>query len=60
MKLKIQSLKNYFKSKKDRGLKPIFFEKIGDSNTSREQRLKNLIKVLESQGFKIKNKRVNF
>ena len=57
MKLKIQSLKNYFKSKKDRGLKPIFFEKIGDSNTSREQTLKNLIKVLESQGFKIKNKK---
>ena len=57
MKLKIQSLKNYFKSKKDRGLKPIFFEKIGDSNTSREQRLKDLIKVLESQGFKIKNKK---
>ena len=57
MKLKIQSLKNYFKSKKDRGLKPIFFEKIGDSNTSRDQKLKNLIKVLESQGFKIKNKK---
>ena len=57
MKLKIQSLKNYFKSKKDRGLKPIFFEKIGDSNTSREQKLKNLIKVLESQGFKIKKKK---
>ena len=57
MKLKIQSLKNYFKSKKDRGLKPIFFEKIGDTNTSREQRFKNLIKVLESQGFKIKNKK---
>ena len=57
MKLKIQSLKNYFKSKKDRGLKPIFFEKIGDTDTSREQMLKNLIKVLESQGFKIKNKK---
>ena len=57
MKLKIQSLKNYFKIKKDRGLKPIFFEKIGDSNTSREQMKKNLIKVLESQGFKIKNKK---
>ena len=57
MKLKIQSLKNYFKSKKDRGLKPIFFEKIGDTHTSREQTLKNLIKVLESQGFKIKNKK---
>ena len=34
MKLKIQSLKNYFKSKKDRGLKPIFFEKIGGPNTA--------------------------
>ncbi len=57
MKLKIQSLKNYFKSKKDSGLKPIFFEKIGDTNTSRDQMKKNLIKVLESQGFKIKNKK---
>ena len=57
MKLKIQSIKDYFKSKKDRGLEPIFFEKIGDQNTSRKQRLKNLIKILESKGFKIKNKR---
>ena len=57
MKLKIQSIKDYFNSKKDRGLKPIFFEKIGDSNTSKEQMLKNLVKVLESQGFKIKNKK---
>ncbi len=54
MKLKIQSLKNYFKSKKDRGLKPIFFEKIGGPKTSRDQMKRNLIKVLESQGFKIK------
>ena len=57
MKLKIQSIKDYFKSKKDRGLEPIFFEKIGDQNTSRKQRLKNLIKILESKGFKIKNKK---
>ena len=57
MKLKIQSIKDYFKSKKDKGLKPVFFKKIGDQNTSREQRLKNLIKILESKGFKIKNKR---
>ena len=56
MKLKIQSLKNYLK-KKDRDLKPIFFEKIGDSSTTREQMLKNLINILESQGFKIKNKK---
>ena len=57
MKLKIQSIKDYFKSKKDKGLKPVFFKKIGDQNTSREQRLKNLIKILESKGFKIKNKK---
>ena len=57
MKLKIQSIKDYFKSKKDRGLEPIFFEKIGDQNTSRDEMKKNLIKVLESQGFKIKNKK---
>ena len=57
MKLKIQSLKNYFKSKKDRGLKPIFFEKIGDSHDHESKMKKNLIKVLESQGFKIKNKK---
>ena len=56
-KLKIQSIKNYFKSKKDKGLKPVFFKKIGDQNTSRDEMKKNLIKVLESQGFKIKNKK---
>ena len=57
MKIKIQSIKDFFKSKKDQGLKPVFFKKIGDQNTSRDEMLKNLIKVLESQGFKIKNKR---
>ena len=57
MKLKIQSIKDYFKSKKEKGLKPVFFKKIGDQNTSRDEMKKNLIKVLESQGFKIKNKK---
>ena len=57
MKLKIQSIKDYFKSKKNKGLKPVFFKKIGDQNSSRDEMLKNLIKVLESQGFKIKNKK---
>ena len=57
MKLKIQSIKDYFKSKKDKSLKPVFFKKIGDQNTSRDEMKKNLIKVLESQGFKIKNKK---
>ena len=57
MKIKIQSIKNFFKSKEKKGLKPIFFESIGDKNTSRDEKLKNLIKVLEKNGFKIKNKK---
>jgi hypothetical protein len=57
MKLKIQSIKNFFKSKEKKGLKPIFFESIGDKNTPRDERLKNLINVLEKNGFKIKNKK---
>ena len=55
MKYIIQSIKEYFQSKEKKGLKPIFFESIGDQNTSRDERLKNLIKVLEKNGFKIKN-----
>ena len=57
MKHIIQSLKEYFKSKEKKGLKPIFFESIGDQNTSRDERLKNLIKILEKNGFKINNKK---
>ena len=57
MKIKIQSIKNYFKSKKEKGLKPIFFNKIGDQNSSREELKKNLIKQLDANGFKIKNKK---
>ena len=57
MKIIIQSIKNYFKSKRDRGLKPIFFEKIGDQKISRDEMLKNLIRQLEAHGFTIKNKK---
>ncbi len=57
MKLKVQSIKNYFKSKRDRGLEPIFFEKIGDRKTSRDEMKKNLIRQLEAHGFTIKNKK---
>ena len=56
MKIKIQSIKNYFKSKKNRGLEPVFFEKIGDQKSSRDEMLKNLIKALEKNGWTIKNK----
>ena len=48
---------DYFKSKEKKGLKPIFFESIGDQNTSRDQMLENLISVLEKNGFKIKEKK---
>ncbi|EDZ60369.1 hypothetical protein PB7211_692 [Candidatus Pelagibacter sp. HTCC7211] len=57
MKIIIQSVKNFFKSKEKKGLKPIFFESIGDQNTPRDERRKNLINILEKNGFKIKNKR---
>ena len=54
MKLVIQSIKNYFRSKKDRGLELVFYEKIGDQKTSRDEMLKNLIKALEKNGWTIK------
>ena len=57
MKIKIQSIRDFFKSKEKKGLKPIFFESIGNKNTSRKEMLNNLIKVLEKNGFKIKNKK---
>ena len=53
-KLKIQSIKNYFKSKKNKGLEPVFFEKIGDQKTSRDEMRKNIIKALEKNGWTIK------
>ena len=54
MKLTLQSIKNYFKSKKDKGLKPVFFEKIGDQKTSRDEMRDNLIKALKKNGWTIK------
>ena len=54
MKIIIQSIKDYFKSKKDRGLEPVFFEKIGDQKTSIDEMKKNLIKALEKNGWTIK------
>ena len=57
MKLIVQSVRNFFKSKENKGLKPIFFESIGNQNTPRDEMLKNLINLLEKNGFKIKNKK---
>ena len=50
----ISSIKDYFQSKKEKDLKPLFFKKIGDRNTSWDEMLQNLIKVLKENGWKIK------
>ncbi|WP_075506565.1 hypothetical protein [Candidatus Pelagibacter communis] len=50
----ISPTKDYFQSKIEKGLKPLFFKKIGDRNSSRDEMLKNLIKVLKENGWKIK------
>ena len=57
MKIKVKSIENYIKEKKDSGKKLLFLEKVGDQNTSREKIKENLIRVLEANGFKIKNKK---
>ena len=54
MKIIIQSIKDYFKSKKDKGFEPVFFEKIGDKDTSRDEMLENLIKALKKNGWTLK------
>jgi len=54
MKIIIQNIRDFLLQKKKKGKKLIFFEKIGDQNTSRDEMLKNLIKVLEKNGWTIK------
>ena len=43
LKLSIQSLKDYFSNKLKQGKETIFFDKIGDNKTTKEEMLKNLI-----------------
>jgi len=50
----VSPVKDYLKSKEEKGLKPIFFEKIGDKTSSRDQLLQNLIKALKKNGWKMK------
>ena len=54
MKIIIQSIRDFFKSKEKKGLKPIFFESIGDQNTSRDEMRENLIKALKKNGWTLK------
>ena len=54
---KVNSLEDYKKQReKKEGLKNLFLEEIGDSKTSSEKMLRNLINVLEKSGIKIKGK----
>ena len=50
----VSPVKDYLKSKEEKGLKLIFFKKIGDKNSSREQIRENLIKALKKNGWKFK------
>ena len=52
VKFTIKPIKEYFASKEKEGKKLLFFEKIGDSKTSKEERLENLKRILEKHGFK--------
>ena len=54
VKFTIKPIKEYFASKEREGKNLLFFEKIGDSKTSKEERLENLKRLLEKHGFKIK------
>ena len=51
-KLRIEKIKDFFLRKKKEGKKLLFFEKIGDQNTSREQIKENIKNLLIKQGFK--------
>ena len=51
-KLKIEKIKDFFLRKEKEGKKLLFFEKIADQNTSREQIKENIINLLIKQGFK--------
>ena len=54
---KVNSLEDYKNQReKKEGLKNLFLEKIGDTKTSSEEMLQNLINALEKSGIKIKGK----
>ena len=54
---KVNSLEDYKNQReKKEGLKNLFLEEIGDSKTSSEEMIQNLINALEKSGIKIKGK----
>lgn len=51
LKISIQSIKDYFKRKQQKGQELQFFEEIGDSKTTKDEMMKNLVELLESKGM---------
>lgn len=52
--------KKYVKSReKETGHKNIFFEKIGSSHSSREEKLKAIVEALQKQGWTLKEESNN-
>ena len=56
-KQSIKSVENYLFKKEKSGKKLLFFEEIGNRNTSRDQMLENLINALIKNGWKITDKK---
>ena len=54
MKIIIQNIRDFLLRKKRKGKKLLFLEKIGDRNSTRDEIMQNLIKVLKKNGWKIK------
>ena len=59
-KLKIEKIKDFFLRKEKEGKKLLFFEKIADQNTSREQIKENIKNLLIKQGYKDCNLDIDF
>ena len=56
-KKSIESVENFFSKKEKSGKKLLFFEEIGNRDTSRDQMLENLINALIKNGWKITDKK---
>ena len=54
MEIIIRNIRDFLLRKKSKGKKLLFLEKIGDKNSTRDEIMQNLIKVLKKNGWKIK------
>ena len=56
-KQSIERVNNYLSKKEKSGKKLLFFEEIGNRNTSRDEMLENLINALIKNGWKMTDKK---